>query len=130
MRIKYGDIDIEALNPRAMEGHNRDLAALQRETKWKLPEIQEMAQLEGPALALCVYMSFRSVGRLISYAKAEELLDEVEFIVEPGDAPDEGEAEDPTSAPTDSARGEGDVEPTTSRPSRARTGSKSQSAPA
>ena len=118
MRIKYGEIEFEAVNPRSMEGRNRDLAALQRETKWKLPEINEMAQLEGPALALCLYLSFRGTGRLISYAKAEELLDEVEFIIEPGDSPDgEGETEDPTSAPTDSARGEvDDTEQGTSQP--------------
>lgn len=112
MRIKYGELEIEAIVPQGMEGHNRDFAALQREMKWKISEINEMTMLEGPAQVLCVFFSLRAVGRLISYAKAEELLDEVEWIVEPGDLPgtsddpaEEG-AGDPTPAPTGSDRGD------------------------
>lgn len=116
MRIQFGDLDIEVIKPASLGGRTRDLAALQRETKWKLAEINELAQLEGPGMALALFLSFRSVGRLISYARAEELLDEVEFILEPGDTAEEpGVEADPTSAPTGSVRGD-DAEPTADSP--------------
>lgn len=85
----------------------RDLAALQREMGWKLAKINEVAELEGVGMALMIYLSFRATGRLITYARAEELLDEVDPVPEPGDIPEPEEAtEDPQSAPTDSARGD------------------------
>ena len=112
MRIQYGDIDIEMIKPSTLGGRTRDLAALQRETKWKLAEINELVQLEGPGMAMALFLSFRATGRLISYARAEELLDEVEFVIELGDTPEDPEAEaDPTPAPTGSVRGDDD-EPT------------------
>ena len=118
MQIKYGAIDIEMIKPSSLGGRTRDLAALQRETKWKLKEINELVQLEGPGMALALFLSFRAVGRLITYARAEELLDEVEFIATDAEIAeaqaraagvDPEQEPDPTSAPTGSVRG-GDVE--------------------
>lgn len=113
MRYRWTDpatqqvIELHALTVADMNGRMSDLAALQRETKWKLSEINEIAQLEGPGAALSIYLSFRATGRLISYSRAESLLDEIEPIEEPGDRPDEeAPAEDPTPAPTASVRGD------------------------
>lgn len=111
MRIKShdGKVDVEAIKP--TEARMRDVAALQRETGWKLDKVEEMGSLEGPGLAITIYFSYRSIGQMISFSRAEELLDEVEF--EPTEAEmaeaegRSGEAEGPTSAPTGSDRGEG-----------------------
>lgn len=105
---KTGQVtDIPGLRPSDLNGRMRDLAALQRETKWKLAEINELGKLEGPSFALAVFLSFRATGRLITYARAEELLDEVDPVIEPGDEDDEEEdGADPTSAPTASVRGD------------------------
>jgi hypothetical protein len=102
-------VEIPTLAVADMSGHMSDLAALQRETKMKLAEINELAQLEGPAAAMSIFLSFRATGRMISYARAEQLLDEVEPIPEAGELPgdvEEEAAEDPTSAPTASDRGD------------------------
>lgn len=105
MRLRIGDAEYQVVNPRAFELRNSDVAALQRETGWKARQLQEMQQLEAVGAALLVFGTLRRHGRLISYAKAEELLDEVELIPEDGDNPAE-EPEDPTSAPTASGRGD------------------------
>ena len=109
MKLVHGDLEFPVVNPAAFELRNSDVAALQREMGWKGAQIQELQQLEAVGAALVVYGTFRRNGRLISYARAEELLDEVELVPEPGDAAYQGDdatTSDPTSAPTDSGRGD------------------------
>lgn len=107
MRITGPDgLDIEAISP--TEARISDLAALQRETGWKLDKVNEMSQLEGPALQMVLFLSYRATGRMISFARAGDLLDSVEFVpTEAEIARAEGRAEDevepdPTSAATGS----------------------------
>lgn len=104
MRIKYGEREYAAVRPDDKSARLSDLAALQRETGWKLPQVNEMGSLEIVAGQMAIFFTFRANGQKISFAKAGDLLDEVEFIVEDGDAP--AAAEDPTPALTGSAQGD------------------------
>lgn len=113
MRLKYKDKEYEAVRPDSREMRTSDLAALQRETRWKMPEVQEMGRLEAVALQMVTFFTLRSrAGLAISFAKAGDLLDEVEFIPDEDElaqfeaAQAEGAEEVPTSAPTDSGRGD------------------------
>lgn len=108
MKLKFktfegGGLEVDMITPSSERMHMSDLAALQRETGWRMDYIAELGQLEIPAIALAIYMSLRTVGRKITYAKAEELLDDIEFVEEPGDT---AEPEpDPTKAPAESGEG-------------------------
>ncbi len=111
MRIKTKDgrIDLPAITPQSAEMRLQDLGALQRETGWTMAKVDQMGHLEVVALQLMIFFTWRSNGRAISFEHAGSLLDEVDFVEEPGDVP-EDEAEepggDPTSAPTGSGRGD------------------------
>lgn len=109
MRIKYGEREYQAIRPDSREMRMADLAALQRETGWKMAQVQQMGELEVVGLQMVVFFTFRKNGQSISFAKAADLLDEAEFIPDEGDLPAEGEA-DPTPALTDSVQGD-DVPP-------------------
>ena len=109
MKLKFktfegGGLEIDMISPTSERMRNVDTAALQRETGWRMDYIAELGQLEMPAVALAVFYSLRAVGRKVTYAKAEELLDDVEFVEEPGDVPAEPET-DPTKAPAESGEG-------------------------
>ena len=105
MRIKHGEREYSAIRPDSREMRMSDLAALQRETGWKMPRVQEMYELEVIGLQMVAFFTLRKNGHMISFAKAGELLDEVEFIPEDGDLPQDDEA-DPTAASTGSGRGD------------------------
>lgn len=105
MRIKHGDREYQAIRPDSREMRMADLAALQRETGWKMAQVQEMSALEIVALQMVIFFTLRKNGHVISFAKAGDLLDEVEFIPEDGDLAQSDEA-DPTAASTDSGRGD------------------------
>lgn len=98
-------LDVPAVLPSQHEMRARDTAELQRETRFKLADIAAMAELEFPAMQLTVFYTLRAHGRMISFARAGELLDEVELVPEPGDLPDAGDESgvDPTSVPEGSA---------------------------
>ena len=106
MRIKYGEREYQAIRPDSREMRMADLAALQRETGWKMAQVNEMGQLEVVGLQMVVFFTFRKNGQLITFAKAGDLLDEAEFLPDEGDLPPEGEA-DPTPALTGSVQGDG-----------------------
>lgn len=115
MRIKTKDAQLEfaAVTPHSQEMRMQDVAALQRETGWKMSKIQEMGQLEIVALQLMIFFTWRANRRLISFERAGELIDEVDFLEDPGDeelmrklAEDPGEEQGPTPAPTGSVRGD------------------------
>lgn len=106
MRIKYGEREYGAIRPDSREMRMSDLAALQRETGWKMPRVQEMYELEVIGLQMVTFFTLRKNGHMISFAKAGDLLDEVEFIPEDGDTPADGDEADPTTASTGSGRGD------------------------
>jgi hypothetical protein len=100
VRIK-GEIDgkpfdVVAVSPAQDRGMMSALAALQRETGMKLAEVQAMGRLEMPALQLSIFLSLWAAGLRVSFSRAEDMLDEVEFVIEPGDT---GPEPDPTNAP-------------------------------
>ena len=99
-------VEWSAVMPSEAEQRLSDMAALQRETRLKLSAILEMFELEFLAMQAMVFFTFRANGRMISYARAGELLDEVTFEPDPGDLPGDEQARDevdPTSGPEGSA---------------------------
>lgn len=105
IRTKDGKLDFEAVVQG--EHRNRDMAALQRETGWKMATVQEMTELELVAMQLCVFFTWREHGRLISFERAGELMDEVDFVEEPGDAVEHLDGEEPDADPTPALTGSG-----------------------
>lgn len=109
MRLKFktfeGGVEVEMISPTSERMRMADTAALQRETGWRMQEISDLGHLEVPAMALAVYYSLRAVGRKVTYAKAEELLDDAEFIPEPGDDVGDEPEPDPTKAPAGDGEG-------------------------
>lgn len=119
MRFRHRDFKNQWVDAVSMdEARAQDIAALQRETGWKMGKVQEMGKLEMVAASMLVFFTWRSRGRLITLRRAEEILDELAeddvWVNDPADGDDsDGEAApDPRLAPPDSGRGAADDEQT------------------
>jgi hypothetical protein len=120
LRFIINGTDYQAVTGQDYRGRTRDIAALQAETGWTLRRIEQMTKgdedhppLELVGLQIALYLTLRKHGRMITYARAGELLDDVDVQQDPGDEepagqPGEGEQEEagPTPAPTGSDRGD------------------------
>lgn len=85
MKLILGDDEFPVVRVGTDDMRNSDIAALQRETGWRMGKILEMATLELVSLQLAIFFTLRKNGRIISFARAGELTDEARMEIEPGD---------------------------------------------
>ena len=112
LRFRHADFHGEFVDAvRMEEARAQDIAALQRETGWRLGKLSEMAELEMVGAAIMVYLTWRSRGRMVSLERATKLLDELtDDDVQLIEADVEDDDVDPRQAPTGSGRGDDEPE--------------------
>ncbi|WP_125777195.1 hypothetical protein [Antribacter gilvus] len=127
-------VGVETSLVREGEGKIGDMADMQRQTGMRMKDIQaELERNESFGFQVALFLTLRAAGHKVSFDTAGNFAEaDLEIVEDPGDqrdddAEDVPEAEDPTSAPTASGRGDVDAEEPTAAAPGARSRSRQQS---